>query len=76
MKLKKVEKKVSLNIKVPERLDSRLKRARATARDQGLKFNVSEEVEDFLEKTLKKVEKSLGIEQDIDEAKAQQSLDV
>lgn len=74
MALKKVESKVSLNIKVQGSIDARLKRARAEARKQGLKFNVSQEVENFLVKELKKVEKELGIEQDINEEKNQLDL--
>jgi len=49
-------KKVSLNIKVSEKLDSKLKLARKLARDQDMIFNVSLEVENFL---LKKVDKTL-----------------
>ena len=67
MGLKKVENKKSLNIKISAEMDFRLKRARKTAREQGMKFNVSAEVERFLEKELKKVEKTLHIEQDINE---------
>lgn len=74
--LKKVENKVSLNIKVSSEMDQRLKRARETARSRGMKFNVSGTIEVFLEKELKKVEKELSIEQDISESKSQQSLDV
>lgn len=74
MALKKVEKKVSLNIKISKELDERLKRARQEARNQGMKFNVSAEVESFLVKELKKVEKTLRIEQDINESKSQLSL--
>lgn len=72
--LKKVEKKVSLNIKVSANMDLRLKRARQVAREKGLKFNVSAEVEAFLEKELKKVEKNLSIEQDIQEYNSQVSI--
>ncbi len=74
MAIEKVEKKVSLNIKVPESIDARLKRARQAARAQGLKFNVSVEVENFLLKELKKVEKELSIKQDINEEKNQLNL--
>lgn len=74
MALEKVEKKVSLNIKISKELDERLKRARQEARNQGMKFNVSAEVENFLLKELKKVEKTLRIEQDISESKSQLSL--
>lgn len=74
MALKKVEKKVSLNIKISPEMDLRLKRARQAARDQGMIFNVSKEVESFLEKELKKVEKSLSIEQDIKEDLNQMDL--
>ncbi len=64
MALKKVENKVSLNIKVSSEIDSRLKRARAEARKQGMKFNVSAEVENFLLRELKKVEKLLSINEE------------
>ncbi|MGR5262304.1 hypothetical protein ACPV5Q_20345 [Vibrio astriarenae] len=64
MKLTKVEKKVSLNIKISTDMDFRLKRARKAARGQGMMFNVSQEVESFLEKELKKVEKDLGLHED------------
>ncbi len=74
MALKKVEKKVSLNIKISPEMDLRLKRARQAARDQGMIFNVSKEVESFLDKELKKVEKSLSIEQDIKEDLNQMDL--
>ncbi|EOX4936243.1 hypothetical protein ACFLJ0_005044 [Vibrio alginolyticus] len=74
MALKKVEKKVSLNIKISSEMDLRLKRARQAAREQGMIFNVSKEVESFLERELKKVEKSLSIEQDIKENLNQMDL--
>lgn len=74
MALKKVEKKVSLNIKISSEMDLRLKRARQAAREQGMIFNVSKEVESFLERELKKVEKSLPIEQDIKEDLNQMDL--
>ena len=61
MALEKVENKVSLNIKINSDIDARLKRARAVARKNGMKFNVSLEVENFLIKELKKVEKELLI---------------
>ncbi|WP_214249248.1 hypothetical protein, partial [Vibrio campbellii] len=38
-------------------------RARKSAREQGLMFNVSREVENFLEKELKKVERQLSIDE-------------
>lgn len=74
MALEKVESKVSLNIKISSELDARLKRARAEARKQGMKYNVSQEVEKFLLKDLKKVEKTLSIEQDVNEAESQMDL--
>ncbi|HGZ6422145.1 hypothetical protein [Vibrio parahaemolyticus] len=74
MALGKVENKVSLNIKIAHTVDARLKRARAEARKQGMKFNVSAEVESFLLKELKKVEKLLSIEQDINKANNQLDL--
>lgn len=74
MALEKVENKVSLNIKIAHTVDARLKRARAEARKQGMKFNVSSEVENFLLKELKKVEKILSIEQDINESNNQLDL--
>ncbi|WP_318467572.1 hypothetical protein, partial [Photobacterium leiognathi] len=74
MALEKVEKKVSLNIKISKELDDRLKRARQEARKQGMKFNVSAEVENFLLKEVKKVEKTLRVEQDINESNNQLNL--
>lgn len=74
MALKKVEKKVSLNIKVSHALNERLKRARKIARENGSQFNVSNIVELYLEKELKKIEKVLNIKQDINEELAQENL--
>lgn len=64
MELKKVEKKKSLNIKISADMDFRLKRARKAARGQGMMFNVSLEVEEFLTRELKRVEKKLGLNED------------
>ena len=67
MGLLEKEAQVSLNVKIPKSVDVRLKNARQVARNEGLKFNVSESVTAHLKKELKKVEKSLGITpQDID----------
>ncbi|MGR5109326.1 hypothetical protein [Vibrio jasicida] len=65
MQLQKKKSKVSLNIKISSNLDYRLKRARKAAREQGLMFNVSQEVEKFLEKEIKKVERHLSIDEEI-----------
>ncbi|MGF1749043.1 hypothetical protein [Vibrio cionasavignyae] len=65
MSLQKKQSKVSLNIKISSDLDFRLKRARKSAREQGLMFNVSQEVEKFLEKEVKKVERHLSIDEEI-----------
>ena len=65
MSLQKKQSKVSLNIKIPSDLDARLKLARKAAREQGLMFNVSQEVEKFLEKKLKQVERQLFIDEEI-----------
>ena len=65
MSLQKKQSKVSLNIKISSDLDIRLKRARKAAREQGLMFNVSQEVEKFLEKEIKKVERQLSIDEEI-----------
>ncbi|MCK6264465.1 hypothetical protein KP803_14380 [Vibrio sp. ZSDE26] len=65
MPLQKKQSKVSLNIKISSDLDFRLKRARKAAREQGLMFNVSQEVENFLEKEVKKVERHLSIDEEI-----------
>ncbi|MBO7910299.1 hypothetical protein J5X89_01550 [Vibrio sp. G41H] len=65
MSLQKKQSKVSLNIKISSDLDVRLKRARKVAREQGLMFNVSQEVEKFLEKEIKKVERQLSIDEEI-----------
>ncbi|WP_286298036.1 hypothetical protein [Vibrio apostichopi] len=65
MSLQKKQSKVSLNIKISSDLDARLKLARKAAREQGLMFNVSQEVEKFLEKEIKKVERQLSIDEAI-----------
>ena len=65
MSLQKKQSKVSLNIIISSDLDVRLKRARKAAREQGLMFNVSQEVEKFLEKEIKKVERQLSIDEEI-----------
>ncbi|MGR5069104.1 hypothetical protein [Vibrio alfacsensis] len=65
MPLQRKQSKVSLNIKISSDLDFRLKRARKAAREQGLMFNVSQEVEKFLEKEIKKVERHLSIDGEI-----------
>ena len=65
MSLQKKQSKVSLNIKISSDLDVRLKRARKASREQGLMFNVSQEVEKFLEKEIKKVERQLSIDEAI-----------
>ncbi|WP_182025793.1 hypothetical protein [Vibrio rotiferianus] len=65
MLLQRKQAKVSLNIKISSDLDFRLKRARKAAREQGLMFNVSQEVEKFLEKEVKKVERHLSIDEEI-----------
>lgn len=65
MPLQRKQSKVSLNIKISSDLDFRLKRARKAARAQGLMFNVSQEVEKFLEKEVKKVERHLSIDEEI-----------
>ncbi|MCF9832356.1 hypothetical protein ABK985_23125 [Vibrio parahaemolyticus] len=75
-KLKKVETKVSLNIKIDRKIDERLKRARAVARDQGEIFNVSAHTETFLLKLLKDIEKELGITEKTGTNEDQLSLDV
>lgn len=74
MILKKVENKESLNIKISKNLNDRLKRARKKARETGNQFNVSKTIENYLEKELKKIEKALNIEQDINEEKSQKDL--
>ncbi|MEH0672355.1 hypothetical protein [Vibrio owensii] len=65
MPLQRKQAKVSLNIKISSDLNFRLKRARKAAREQGLMFNVSQEVEKFLEKEVKKVERHLSIDEEI-----------
>ena len=65
MSLQKKKSKVSLNIKISSDLDVRLKRARKSAREQGLMFNVSRAVENFLEKELKEVERQLSIDEEV-----------
>ncbi len=75
-KLKKIETKVSLNIKVDRKIDERLKRARSVARDRGEIFNVSAHTEEFLLKLLKDIEKELGITEKTGTNEDQLSLDV
>ena len=58
-KLEKVEKKVSLNIKISSDLDAKLKEARFLARKSGMKYNVSEQVEKFLSRNVDSVLKEL-----------------
>ncbi|MBM7035262.1 hypothetical protein [Vibrio ulleungensis] len=65
MPLQRKQPKVSLNIKISSDLDFRLKRARKAAREQGQMFNVSQEVEQFLEKELQVVERQLSIDEEI-----------
>lgn len=65
MRLQRKQPKVLLNIKISSDLDFRLKRARKAAREQGLMFNVSQEVEKFLEKELQIVERQLSIDEEI-----------
>jgi hypothetical protein len=60
--LTKSNKKVSLNIKISESLDLKLKVARKLAREQNMIFNVSKEVEDFLSKKVEKALRELGVE--------------
>lgn len=67
LKLHGKEEKKSLNIKVTVEMDARLKRARKAAREQGVMFNVSEHVENYLNGLLKQAEKQLNITRDIKE---------
>lgn len=59
-KLETLPQKKSLNIKISPELDARLKKAREDARDLGKRFNVSQVVEDFLLKEVKRVESELS----------------
>lgn len=70
-KLKTANKKVSLNIKIEEELDLRLKRMRVKARENGLMFNVSKIVSMELDKQLKLAEKELGLSQSVFEESQQ-----
>ncbi len=74
MVVQKIDKKIALGVKIPASLDARLKRARQAAKEKGMVFNVSSEIEKFLLKELKRVEKVLDIEQDINEEKNQLNL--
>ncbi len=67
-------KKVSLSVKIDPEIDARIKRARKAAREVGLRFNVSREVEEALLKSLSKIEKDLKVQQDIKESEAQMDL--
>lgn len=51
-----------------------LKKVENKARETGNQFNVSKTIEKYLEKELKKIEKTLNIEQDINEEKSQKDL--
>lgn len=67
-------KKVSLSVKIDPEIDARIKRARKAAREVGLRFNVSKEVEEALLKSLNKIEKTLKLQQDIRESESQMDL--
>lgn len=61
---KKTNRKSSLNIKINAELDEKLKKARHVARQNGGTFNVSENVEDFLEKLIVAFENQMEVKLD------------
>ena len=72
--MKQIEKnkldKVSLNIKVSPDLDRDLKVLREAARLEGSKFNVSDLIETYLTKVVKKIEKdNIFMKKSMDEAR-------
>ena len=59
-RLETVAEKKSLNIKISPELDAKLKELRKEVRDYGKRFNVSQVVEEFLHKEVKRVESELS----------------
>ncbi|EOB3604796.1 hypothetical protein ACHELI_004383 [Vibrio vulnificus] len=57
-----VSKKKPISVKINANLDARIKIVRAAARQQGKRFNMSEDIESYLEKLVKAAEKELGID--------------
>lgn len=57
-----VSKKKPISVKIDANLDSRIKIVRSVARSQGKKFNMSEDIETYLEKLVRAAEKELGID--------------
>jgi hypothetical protein len=55
-------KKKPISVKINASLDSRIKIVRSVARSQGKKFNMSEDIENYLEKLVRSAEKELGID--------------
>ncbi len=55
-------KKKPISVKIDATLDSRIKIVRSVARSQGKRFNMSEDIENHLEKLVRAAEKELGIE--------------
>lgn len=55
-------KKKPISVKIESSLDERIKRIRTIARERGERFNISEEIESFLEKRVKALEKEFSVE--------------
>ena len=69
-----VSKKKPISVKIDAGLDSRIKIVRAAARSQGKKFNMSEDVETYLEKLVRAAERELGIDYKAGTKETQQDL--
>jgi hypothetical protein len=69
-----VSKKKPISVKIDAGLDSRIKIVRAAARSQGKKFNMSEDIETYLEKLVRAAEKELGIDYKAGTKETQQDL--
>ena len=57
-----VAKKKSISVKINASLDARIKIVRSVARSKGKKFNMSVDIETYLEKLVRSAEKELGID--------------
>lgn len=74
MAMKKKENKVMVSYRISAETKARVQRAQEACKAAGMAFNLSAEVDTFLQKRLKEVEKELKIQQDIKEAEAQTNL--
>ena len=76
MALVKNTRKVSFSVKISNSLNDKLQRVKQTAADRGMTFSLSQEVENLIEREVKKAEKDLGLTQDATEAKNQGELEL